>query len=166
MKSVCIIVVNKKKTNGGLWISGTIIKEYFIEQFDGNVQTWPFLFWSNLSYKRLHLCANTNSGQINSDIVQFIILLLHFWRTGWGNINQRTLCALLNPHNLHISNNVFFLAILPLVVLASGTEARESPPKHSAISLRRMHHNLSRIRMFLHNGYNKYKIFTMYYILF
>ena len=42
----------------------------------------------------------------------------------------------LHSHNIHFSNNVCVLAILPLVVLARGTEAREPAPKHSGISLK------------------------------
>ena len=39
-------------------------------------------------------------------------------------------------HILHFSNNVFFLAILPLVVLTGWAEAREPTPENTAISLK------------------------------
>ena len=42
----------------------------------------------------------------------------------------------LHFHNIDISNNVFVLAILPLVVLARGAEAWEPTPEHISVSLR------------------------------
>lgn len=48
-----------------------------------------------------------------------------------------TLYTLLEFHILHFSNSVFFLAVLPLVVLTGWAEAREPTPQHTAISLKR-----------------------------